>query len=42
MADTFSALSCGVSYYGLIVLAVFVFGCSVGFVCREIVRGAAD
>jgi hypothetical protein len=42
MPDTISALSCGASYYGVIVLAVFVFGGSVGFVFREIVRCGAD
>jgi hypothetical protein len=42
MPDTISALGCSAGYYGLIVLAVFVFGCSVGFVCREIIRGGAD
>jgi hypothetical protein len=42
MPDPLSALSCSASYHGLVVLAVFVFGCSVGFVYREIVRGGAD
>jgi hypothetical protein len=42
MSDTLAALSCNASLHGLVVLAVFVFGCSVGFVCREIVRGGAD
>jgi hypothetical protein len=42
MSDILTVLSCSASIQGLVVLAVFVFGCSVGFVCREIVRGGAD